>query len=73
MGSNVDVLVGILSRMQIENEDLIKEFVEAAKKDSIKAAAIDRFFANATTSNPFNEGMSYYDLLKEYEAVQEEG
>ena len=72
MGSCIDRLKDILDSSTIENEDLIEEFINDAEEDPKKAEAIERFFDNASTPNPFDEGLGYYDLLQHYEDIQDE-
>ena len=73
MGSNINTLKHILASNTIDNEDLIEEFVkEAEDGDKDKAAAVDRFFMNSPSSNPFDAGLTYYDLLQHYEDIQDE-
>lgn len=72
MGNYIDRLKDILDKNTIENEDLIEEFMKDAEDDAKKAEAIERFFMNAATSNPFDEGLGYYDLLHHYEDICDE-
>ena len=72
MRSYIDQLSDILENNTIENEDLIAKFVEEAKTNSNKEKAITRFFVNAPSSNPFNDGLGYYDLIHHYEDIMDE-
>lgn len=73
MGSNIATLKHILASNTIENEDVIEQFIkEAEGGDADKVAAIDRFFMNSPSANPFDAGLGYYDLLQHYEDIQDE-
>ena len=68
----IDQLAYILENEIIENEDLIAKFIEESKTDYNKEMAIERFFVNAPSSNPFNDGLGYYDLIHHYEDIMDE-
>ena len=66
------ILEEILKENEIENEDLIESFLADAYRDSNKEEAIDRFFIESKSDNPFKDGYTYYDLIKCYEDVIDE-
>lgn len=72
MGNYIDRLKDILAKNTIENEDEIEGFIIEAENDPKKVEAIERFFMNASTSNPFDEGLGYYDLIHHYEDILDE-
>lgn len=69
----LSILENILKENELENEDLIEEFLHDAYNDDDKKEAISRFFSNNESSkNPFKSGYGYYDLLKTYEDILDE-
>ena len=72
MGTYAQKLKDLIATNEVENEDLILQFANEAETDSDKEKAIERFFANSSSSNPFDEKLSYYDLLAHYEDIQNE-
>lgn len=74
MGNNISILKSIAENggNNIEHAENVIQFCNEALTDKHKAAAIDRFFINSPTSNPFESDMSYYDLLNFYQDVLNE-
>lgn len=74
MGSYIETCkaYAIENKTTLEHAENIIEFCEEAKSDKNKKAAIERFYMNAATYNPFDEGYSYYDILNYYQDVLNE-
>lgn len=72
MGTYIQRLKDILTTNEVENEDLVLQFANEAETDPAKEEAIRRFFANSSSSNPFDDKLSYYDLIAHYEDIVNE-